>query len=318
MNRTATSKISTLVLVLGCLGLASGCKKAPHAAKAKTKAVPVAEAIPAPTAADAAPAPPDVPPPAAPVKPKLRPGPTGAPADVAKAPADAQRSRSGLASKLLFAGTGEAKPGRDDTVFIHHATWNVAGKMLANSWRKNEPKILRLDKLMPGWREGLAEMVVGERRRLWIPEKLALARSQRKKGSRGMRVVDIELLRLKQAPAAPQDVRRPPKDAKKTTSGIAWKSLKEGEGAHPLSTANVTVRYSGWTTDGRCFDHTDADETMSFPLNGVIAGWTEGVQLMAKGGKARFWIPQKLAYDGQPGKPKGMLVFDIELIAILP
>ena len=237
---------------------------------------------------------------------------------MAKAPADAQKSRSGLVSKQLFAGTGKAHPSVDDTVFIHHATWNAEGKMLANSWRKKEPKILRMDKLMEGWREGLALMVVGERRRLWIPEKLALARSQLKKGSKGIRVVDIELLRLKQAPPAPDDVRRPPKDAKKTNSGIAWRSLTVGEGGHPPPTAQVTVRYAGWTNDGHCFDHTDADETMTFPLNGVIAGWSEGVQLMAKGGKTRFWIPEKLAYDGQQGKPKGMLVFDIELIAILP
>jgi len=55
---------------------------------------------------------------------------------------------------------------------------------------------------------------------------------------------------------------------------------------------------------------------ISFPLDGVIPGWTEGVQLMVEGEKTRFWIPQKIAYDGQAGSPKGMLVFDIELISI--
>ena len=54
----------------------------------------------------------------------------------------------------------------------------------------------------------------------------------------------------------------------------------------------------------------------TFPLNGVIPGWTEGVQLMVEGEKTRFWIPEKLAYHGQPGAPAGMLVFDIELISI--
>ena len=57
--------------------------------------------------------------------------------------------------------------------------------------------------------------------------------------------------------------------------------------------------------------------TAKFPLNGVIAGWTEGLQLMAIGDKARFWIPEELAYKGRKGVPAGMLVFDIELIKII-
>ncbi len=54
----------------------------------------------------------------------------------------------------------------------------------------------------------------------------------------------------------------------------------------------------------------------TFPLDQVVSGWTEGLQLMTAGEKARFWIPQNLAYKGEPGKPRGMLVFDIELIRI--
>jgi peptidylprolyl isomerase len=56
----------------------------------------------------------------------------------------------------------------------------------------------------------------------------------------------------------------------------------------------------------------------TFGLNQVIAGWTEGVQLMVEGEKRRFWIPENLAYKGRPGAPKGMLVFDVELIKIMP
>ena len=304
-----------LVAVIGlCFVANSGCKKPPKVAKAR-KVVAKTDAAPEPE--DAGEQEPDVPP--KPAKKEARPGPDKAPDDVAKPPADATKSRSGLATKLIFAGTGEHHPSGDDTVFIHHATWTVDGKFKANTWRKKEPKILKMSKLMPGWSEGLAQMVVGERRRMWIPEKLALARSQRRKGSKGMRVVDLELLRLKRAPAAPEDVTRPPKDAKKTASGLAWKLLKAGDGAkRPTATSQVTVRYAGWTTKGRCFDHTDTEETMTFPLNGVIAGWTEGLQLMSIGGKGRFWLPQKIAYDGQQGKPAGTLVFDIELLEVMP
>ncbi len=120
------------------------------------------------------------------------------------------------------------------------------------------------------------------------------------------------------APATPKDVAAPPKDAKKTASGLAIKVLKAGKGKrHPQATDEVTVHYSGWTTDGKLFDSSvSRGSPTTFPLNGVIAGWTEGVQLMAEGEKARLWIPAELAYGNQPGRPQGMLVFDIELLKI--
>ena len=110
----------------------------------------------------------------------------------------------------------------------------------------------------------------------------------------------------------------PPADARKTTSGLAYKVLRPGTGTlHPLPSSTVTVHYSGWTTDGKLFDSSVLrGEATSFKLNGVIKGWTEGVALMVEGEKTRFWIPQDLAYKGQPGGPKGMLVFDVELIKI--
>jgi peptidylprolyl isomerase len=79
----------------------------------------------------------------------------------------------------------------------------------------------------------------------------------------------------------------------------------------------VRVHYTGWTTDGQMFDSSVArNEPIAFGLNQVIAGWTEGVQLMVEGEKRRLWIPERLAYPGQRGAPQGMLVFDVELIKI--
>ena len=78
----------------------------------------------------------------------------------------------------------------------------------------------------------------------------------------------------------------------------------------------MTVHYSGWTTDGKMFDSSvTRGETISFPLNRVIPGWTEGLQLMVTGEKRRMWIPEALAYKGASGAPQGMLVFDVELIS---
>jgi len=116
---------------------------------------------------------------------------------------------------------------------------------------------------------------------------------------------------------APPDVKAAPKDAKKTSSGLAYKVLKPGTGkTHPTASSEVTVHYTGWTTDGQMFDSSvTRGEPATFPLNRVIAGWTEGVQLMVEGEKTRFWIPENLAYRGQRA-PYGMLVFDVELIKI--
>jgi len=117
---------------------------------------------------------------------------------------------------------------------------------------------------------------------------------------------------------APADVAAPPSDATKTPSGLATKVLTPGTGsAHPRANSRVKVHYSGWTTDGQMFDSSVArNEPISFGLNQVIAGWTEGVQLMLEGETRRLWIPEKLAYGGRPGAPQGMLVFDVELIKI--
>ena len=86
----------------------------------------------------------------------------------------------------------------------------------------------------------------------------------------------------------------------------------------PTATSQVEVHYSGWTTDGQMFDSSVMrGSPATFPLNRVIPGWTEGVQLMVVGEKRRFWIPVELAYGGRPGAPAGMLVFDVELLEIL-
>jgi FKBP-type peptidyl-prolyl cis-trans isomerase len=122
-------------------------------------------------------------------------------------------------------------------------------------------------------------------------------------------------------PETPADVKAPPADAVKTASGLTSKVLQAGKGDHqPAATDTVTVHYSGWTTDGKLFDSSvKRGQPTSFPLNGVIKGWTEGVQLMKEGEKRRFWIPANLAYGENPGggRPGGMLVFDVELIQIV-
>lgn len=117
---------------------------------------------------------------------------------------------------------------------------------------------------------------------------------------------------------APADVAAPPADAVVTASGLASKVVTAGTGTeHPTAKDKVTVHYTGWTTDGAAFDSSSKrGKPATFGLGQVIAGWTEGVQLMVVGEKTRFWIPAEQAYGEtpkRPGAPSGDLTFDIEL-----
>ena len=120
---------------------------------------------------------------------------------------------------------------------------------------------------------------------------------------------------------APPDVAAAPADASVTASGLASKVLQPGNSnIRPTATSTVRVHYTGWTTSGKMFDSSVARGTpYETSLNEVIAGWTEGVQLMVVGEKRRFWIPGTLAYgDSHPNPdiPTGTLVFDIELLGV--
>jgi FKBP-type peptidyl-prolyl cis-trans isomerase len=359
------------------------------------------------------------------------------PADVAAAPADSTKTESGLAWKVLQAGTGDEKPTAADTVTVHYSGWTTDGAMFDSSVERGESTSFPLGQVIAGWTEGLQLMVVGEQRRFWIPEDLAygpvVAGSGRpggmlcfdvellaikaapkppedtektaggvaykiiKEGTSdnsgekpgadhvvtfhftaktmegetmqdtrkeqsppsmpfdkmplalaeiisemntaeqrqawlpepqapgGFIVADLELVSFKQAPPAPEvpeDVAEVPADAQKTDSGLAFKVLSEGKGEDkPEASDTVKVHYSGWTTDGEMFDSSvTRGEPTQFPLDGVIRGWTEGVQLMVAGEKRRFWIPEDLAYGPAvpgSGRPGGMLVFDIEFLEIV-
>ena len=105
-------------------------------------------------------------------------------------------------------------------------------------------------------------------------------------------------------------------------SGLQYTVITEGTGAKPKATDRVKCHYEGTLTNGQVFDSSyRRGEPAVFPLNGVIAGWTEGVQLMAEGAKFRFFIPYSLAYGergaGQSIPPYAALVFDVELIEVV-
>jgi FKBP-type peptidyl-prolyl cis-trans isomerase len=248
-----------------------------------------------------------------------------APPDVAAAPAKSERSPSGLRWKVLKPGpAGGEHPHIQDTVRIHYTGWMSNGVKFDSSVDAGQPAEYVLSNVMQGWIEGIGLMVVGEKRRFWIPGNLAFGDVPRAFGRPyGTLVYDLELLHITRAPeppSVPPDLLTPPADARRLRSGVVYRVLQPGTGSvHPGSRSTVEVHYSGWTRDGTLFDSSVVrGQTASFGLNHVIRGWSDGLQQMVVGEKARLWIPAKLAYGENPGggSPAGALVFDVELIDI--
>ncbi len=239
------------------------------------------------------------------------------PPDVAAPPADAEKLPNGLASKMLSAGASQEKAQATDIVTVHYTGWSADGRMFDSSFTRGTPATFPLNRVLPGWRECLQLMTVGETRRCWVPQALGYRGAAGR--PTGTTVFDIELIDTVRSPTIPPpDVAGPPPTARRTATGIAYQVLRTGTGGRkPAAWNRVTVHYTGWTTDGKMFDSSvSRGAPTTFGLEDVIRGWTEGVQLMVEGERTRFWIPQDLAYKGEAGSPRGMLVFDIELIKI--
>jgi FKBP-type peptidyl-prolyl cis-trans isomerase len=226
--------------------------------------------------------------------------------------AAAVSTAEGLVTEKLTAGTGTAHPRAGDLLVVRYTVWRPDGTIdRIEAPRKAK---ITLDKMLPGWRKAAEMMVVGETRRAWVPHNLGAGRIPEGK----FFVIDTELVELFRTPDTPADVAAPPEDATRTESGLAYRILRPGTGEkRPRRSDRVVVHYTGWTTDGRMIDSSIIrGEVSEFGLGEVIRGWTEGLQLMKVGEKTRFWVPARLAYATDKSKPQGMLVFDIELVAI--
>lgn len=243
------------------------------------------------------------------------------------APEDAEKTESGLAFKVLSEGGGEGTPKDGDVAVINFTGWDVDGVTVGTSKQSPKPFEVSLDQpQIQGWAEALKAMKVGEKRRVWIPEDQAFGKDAGPGAPAGDLVFDLELVSFKTPPpppAVPEDVAAAPEDAKKTDSGLKYKTLKEApEGQVITSADRVKVHYTGWTTDGKMFD-SSVTRDQPFEVNlrgGVIQGWLEGIKLMKEGEKSRFWIPADLAYGEtpqRPGAPAGELVFDIEVLEVI-
>jgi FKBP-type peptidyl-prolyl cis-trans isomerase len=116
--------------------------------------------------------------------------------EFAAPPADALKTPSGLASKVLRVGLGQTHPSPQSTVTVHYTGWTADGKMFESSTTDGKPITFRVTEVIQGWVEGLQLMRVGEKRRFWIPGALAYDNNPRPDAPKGMLVFDIELIRI--------------------------------------------------------------------------------------------------------------------------
>ena len=244
------------------------------------------------------------------------------PPDVAQPPATAKTTKSGAKWIEVRPGTGKQKATTADDVTFNYTAWNAEGRMLETTEMKKRPVKSAVYRQPPPLEDILSQMTGGQRVRFWV-EADRMKKPQPGPAT-GQLCYEVDLVTIEKSknppPPVPADVAKPPADAKKSDKGIWYKVLKPGKGGpHPTQGDSVRVNYTGWTTDGRMFDSSIIKgEPAEFNLRGVIVGWTEGIPLMSVGDKFRFWIPDHLAYKGQPDRPQGMLVFDIELLEIKP
>ena len=254
------------------------------------------------------------------------------PDDVGAPPASATTLKSGTKKEIVRPGTGKDPIRPYDTVAYSFTAWDRDGRMIENSATTARKARKGGTTMQPyrasvGVAEILTSMTVGERSRFWVEAEKLVTDGSRPPGGieHGTVCYELEVTQVTKAarepPPAPPDVAKPPGDAKKSPKGVFYKLLAAGPGKdprHPTENDSVKVNYTGWTTDGKMFDSSYLrNEAATFGLHAVVAGWTEGIPLMAIGNTMRFWIPQELAYKGQAGKPAGMLVFDVELLEIM-
>ncbi|WP_417450119.1 FKBP-type peptidyl-prolyl cis-trans isomerase [Kordiimonas sp.] len=249
-----------------------------------------------------------------------------------------QVTASGLQYRVVESGDGKS-PSAEDFVTVHYAGRLIDGSEFDSSYKRGEPATFPAGRLIPGWTEALQMMQVGDKWELAIPAEIAYGPN----GAGGVipgdatLVFDVELLGVMSLEEAEAEARKQAETFKiqqlafleenakqdgvtETESGLQYRVIEEGEGDSPTAEANVTVHYAGKLIDGTEFDSSYRRGTpTSFPLNGVIKGWTEGVQLMKPGAKYEFFIPYHLAYGERGSRsipPYATLIFTVELVSV--
>ena len=249
--------------------------------------------------------------------------------------ATVKTTASGLQYEVLSEGPASGvSPKETDLIDVHYVGTLIDGLEFDSSRARGAAARFPLNQVIPGWTEGVQLMSEGDRYRFFIPPDLAYGEQGTPGGPIGPNealIFDVELIKVTSADrnaesAAKFMAENGKKSGVKTTaSGLQYEVLTEGKagGKQPTDASKVSVHYEGKLVDGSVFDSSyQRGEPIEFPLNAVIPGWTEGVQLMSEGDKFRFYIPPALGYgaQGTPGGPIGpneALIFEVELLKVV-
>lgn len=257
------------------------------------------------------------------------------PVDVGAVPDDAVISISGLASRVLEPGSGSVHPTMGHRVLVHYTGWTTDGEMFDSSVERGSPAWFPLTAVIEGFAEGITLMVVGERRRMWIPGDLAYGRSPRAGVPSGMLVFDVELIEIEldvrhsgreafethvaervDVPPPP-DVAAPPAEATVLDSGLALIQLEPGYGTvHPERWDRVRFEATGWAVDGTNFEASLGSHARTEVLRDLMLGLHDALRLMVEGERVRVWIPDHLTDEAGSEVPDGMLVYELRVVSI--
>lgn len=231
---------------------------------------------------------------------------------------DATRTDSGLYYVVDEVGEGSDITATSD-VSVRYKGMYTNGDLIDE--RTESGASFNLQQVIPGWTEGLQKFREGGSGLLIIPAHLAYG-SNDYNGIKGGSVIVFEIEVIDYAVENRQEIldyiSENNLDAIETASGLFYVIDEEGTGDQPSSNSSVTVKYTGYYTDGTQFDKT-GENTVTFDLNSVIDGWKEGMQYFNAGGSGKLLIPSELAYGryGTQGVPGGaVIVFDVELIEV--
>jgi peptidylprolyl isomerase len=232
---------------------------------------------------------------------------------ITEPPADAERTASGLVSVVLDPGFGDTRPDHNDFVEIHYTAYTSAGAQFESSYDAGQPARFFVEQSFPAWREGIPLMVAGEKRRFWAPEAL---KPQGGQMPRGTVVFDIELTGIVAIPEPPEALIQAPPDAERTIFGAFTKTLSKPEdGASYADTGGAMTVYTLWNGEGRILESSLArGRPTLFPMDKVMPAFADILKKMVEGEKRYVWIPESVHNGQWPRGPKGMLVFELQVV----
>lgn len=250
--------------------------------------------------------------------------PIAAPADVAAAPANAEKTESGLASVVLQKGTGARKPAETDLVLVHYTGWTKDGKMFDSSVKRGEPTAFALNQVIQGWTEGVQLMVEGEKRRFWIPGKMAYGDEPVRPGMPyGQLTFDVELLKVISPQEKPDQA---PTDALKMENGVKYKFLKKGEGSETLTKDHLTkLHFTGWQADGKLLSSTynmprrnalETGQPIEMRVGSAVPFLRTALGYLKQGDVVSLWVPNVVLVGKNPqeGAPKEDFYYELEVV----